>query len=184
MREGRTERNTRLLSHLSISPRMARILTSVCVIAAPPNGPASSRILFPAAATSSGPIDFDDPTYPILPSMPTNAEFASDKTGSMGYRESSRSNVRRPSVRTFPPVDFLMDGRVVAIVVLIVVEEEEEEEEEEENEDDRLVSDRGGWDAVDRSGGGRSTDIRIIGAEDDDEAATVWTKEEEGEEGP
>ena len=183
MREGRTERNTRLLSHLSISPRMARILTSVCVIAAPPNGPASSRILLPAAATSSGPIDFDDPTYPILPSMPTNAEFASDKTGSMGYRESSRSNVRRPSVRTFPPVEFLLDGRVVAIVVLIVVEEEEEEEEE-ENEDDRLVSDRGGWDAVDRSGGGRSTDIRIIGAEDDDEAATVWTKEEEGEEGP
>ena len=162
---------------------MARIRTSVCVIAAPPTGPASSRILLPAATTSSGPIDFFDvvlpPTYPIPSSMLTNAEFASDKTGSMGYRESSRSKVRRPRVRAFPPDDLLLGGRFVAIVVLIEVEEDEEEdeEEEEEDEDDRLVSDRGGWDAVDRSGGGRSTDIRIgMGA--GDEAAPVRTKEE------
>lgn len=166
------------LSHLSISLRMARIRTSVCVIAAPPTGPASSRILLPAATTSSGPIDFFDvvppPTYPIPSSMLTNAEFASDKTGSMGYRESSRSKVRRPRVRAFPPDDLLLlGGRIVAIVVLIEVEDEEEGE----DEDDRLVSDRGGWDAVDRSGGGRSTDIRIgIGA--GDEAAPVMTKEE------
>ena len=129
---------------------MARIRTSVCVIAAPPTGPASSRILLPAATTSSGPIDLDA-TYPIPPSMSANAEFASSRTGAMGYRESSRSNVRRPSARAFPGD---LGGRVA--IVLIV-----EEGEEDEDEDDRLVSDRGGWDAVDRSGGGRSTDIRI-----------------------
>lgn len=82
--------------------------------------------------------------------------------------------MRRPRVRAFPPDDLLLlGGRTFAIVVLIEVEDEEEGE----DEDDRLVSDRGGWDAVDRSGGGRSTDIRIgIGA--GDEAAPVMTKEE------
>ena len=60
--------------------RMATIRTLVWLMAAPPTGLASSRILFPASTISCGSME-----YPYRATISTNTPIASANTGSMGY---------------------------------------------------------------------------------------------------